>query len=119
EDKGTGRNNRPTNLAEERSETRSLTWSNTLNYVKTMNKHYINALVGTEFINQVSNGISASRQRFEYTAPPFQYIDIGGTAKDIWNGGSGDEMALFSYFASATYVYNSRYMLTGNIRADA
>ncbi len=117
--KGLGRQNRPNSLSEERGQDMNLTWSNTLNYIKYINKHSINALAGTEFIRNNSSGLSASRTRFDYTSSPFQYLDFGNTSADLWNGGSAAEHALFSLFGSATYVYNSRYMITANLRADA
>ena len=118
-DKGTGRQNRPNGLDEDRGESFTLTWDNTLNYVKTIGKSSINALIGSEFINNYASSISASRRRYEYDTNTFQYIDFGSTEQDLWNGGSGSEWALLSFFASTTYVYDSKYMVTGNIRADA
>jgi len=119
-DQGLGRQNRPNNLSEERGESRTITFNNTLNYVKTINdKHDISALVGTEFINNYSSSIGASRSRFDITDNTFRYLDYGGTEVDLWNGGSASEWALFSLFASASYVYDSKYMVTTNMRADA
>ncbi|GGH20062.1 TonB-dependent receptor [Sphingobacterium alkalisoli] len=118
-DVGLGRINRPNGLNEDRGEDYTLTWNNVLNYDKTLGDHQINALAGTEFINNQSSSINASRRRFEYTLDRFQYMDLGGTAQDLWNGGYAQEWALFSLFSSATYSYKSRYSVTGNIRADA
>ena len=115
---GTGRQNRPTSLNENRGQEYTITWNNTLNYVKTFGKHSINALVGTEYITNHSEVLGASRQIFDFNDPAFQYIDYGGVA-NLYNGGNAAEWALFSYFASATYSYNNKYMLTANMRADA
>jgi TonB-linked SusC/RagA family outer membrane protein len=117
-DQGTGRQNRPTSLNEDRGQETTITWNNTLNYNKTTGKHSINALVGSEFIKNYSSSIGSSRQRFDFTNPAFQYIDYGGTT-DLYNGGSAAEWSLFSLFGSATYSYNSKYFVTGNVRADA
>lgn len=117
-DRGQGRKNRPTNLDENRGEETTITWNNTLNYVKSFGKHSINALVGSEYITNRSSSIGASRQRFDFTSPEFQYIDFGGTA-NLYNGGLAAEWSLFSLFGSGTYVYNSKYMATVNLRADA
>src|SRR5690606_3245300 len=65
------------------------------------------------------SSIGASRMRFGITDPTFRYIDYGSTETDLWNGGSASEWALFSLFGSATYVYDSKYMVTANFRADA
>ena len=118
-DPGAGRINRPNGLNEERGQELNLTWNNTLNYIKTINKHSINALAGTEYIKNTASAISASRKRYDYTTNSFQYIDFGDDKLDVWNGGNASEWALFSLFASGTYVYDSRYMITANFRADA
>lgn len=118
-DKGMGRQNRPTSLNEERGENFTYTWNNTFSYLKQLDKHNINAVVGTEFISNYASSIGASRQRFDYMNDTFRYLDFGGTETDLWNSGSGSEWALMSLFASATYVYDNRYMMTANFRADA
>lgn len=118
-DKGLGRHNRPSYLSEDRGEAFTMTWNNTLSYLKTFDKHNISAVAGTEFITNYESSIGASRQRFDYTNETFRYLDFGGTEYDLWNSGSASEWALMSLFASATYVYDNRYMVTGNFRADA
>ncbi len=119
-DQGLGRQNRPNNLNEERGEARTITFNNTLSYIKNLNdKHDISALVGTEYIDNYSSSIGASRSRFDITDKTFRYLDYGGTEADLWNGGSASEWALFSLFGSASYVFSNRYMLTTNLRADA
>ena len=118
-DKGLGRQNRPNGLNEERGEALTFTWNNTLNYQKTTDLHSVNALVGSEFITSYESGISSSRRRYDFDSEKFRYVDFGSTELDLWNGGSGSEWSLMSYFASATYVYDSKYMMTANIRADA
>lgn len=118
-DKGKGRQNRPNGLSEDRGEDFTVTWNNTLSLNKTFDKHAITALVGSEFINNYGSSIGASRSRYDYTSRTFRYIDFGSTEQDLWNGGSGAEWALLSFFGSATYVYNNKYMATANLRADA
>ena len=118
-DQGTGRQNRPNGLDESRSEAFTLTWNNTLNYKKTIDKHSLDALIGSEFINNYESSLSATRRRYEYDTDKFRYIDFGSTEQDLWNGGSGSEWALLSFFTTATYVYDYKYMVTANFRADA
>ncbi len=118
-DRGLGRQNRPNGLNEYRGEEFTFTWNNTLVYDNTFGKNSLNILVGSEFISNYGSGINASRRRYEYDSNTFRYIDFGSTEQDLWNGGSGSEWALMSYFSSLTYVYDSRYMLTANFRADA
>jgi TonB-linked SusC/RagA family outer membrane protein len=116
---GMGRNNKPNNLDENRGEAMTFTFSNTLNYVKTINRnHSINALIGTESINSRSSGIGGSRQNFDNSTNPFRYLDYGST-NNLYNGGSASEWNLLSFFASATYGYANKYFVTGTARADA
>jgi TonB-linked SusC/RagA family outer membrane protein len=118
-DRGLGRKNRPNGLNENRGEEYTITWNNTLNYNKTFQKHSISMLAGSEYITNYSSSIGATRNRFDYTSETFHYIDYGGTTSDVWNGGSASEWSLFSLFGSATYMYDTRYMVTANFRADA
>ncbi len=118
-DQGTGRQNRPTNLAENRGQETTITWNNTANYSTTFKNHSISALAGSEFITNNASAIGASRNRFDYTSPQFQYIDYGGTQADVWNGGDASEWALFSVFGSVNYNYDNRFFVTGSLRGDA
>ncbi len=116
---GMGRNNKPNNLDENRGEAMTFTFSNTLNWLKTINrKHSINALLGTENISSKSSGIGGSRQYFDNSTGPFRYLDYGST-NNLYNGGSASEWNLVSFFASGTYGYESKYFATATIRADA
>ncbi len=119
-DQGLGRRNRPNGLSEERGEAYTITFNNTLNYEKIFNdKHDFSALVGTEYIENYASSIGASRTRFPHTSDEFRYLDYGGNDLDVRNGGSASEWSLFSLFGSTTYVFDNKYMLTANLRADA
>ncbi len=116
---GQGRNNRPNNLDENRGEEMTFTFSNTLNYLKTLNgKHSVNALLGTEYITSKSSGIGGSRQNYDNSTNPFRYLDYGST-NNLYNGGSASNWNLLSFFASGTYGYANKYFATATIRADA
>lgn len=117
-DQGTGRQNRPTGLNEDRGQETTITWNNTLSYSKALQRHEISALAGSEYITNYASSIVGSRQRFDYVRDNFQYLDYGGTL-DQNTGGSASEWRLFSLFGSATYVFDTRYMITANLRADA
>jgi len=115
---GMGRNNKPNNLEENRGEAMTFTFSNTLNYQKTINrKHSINALLGTENISSKSSGLGGSRQYFDNSTGPFRYLDYGST-NNLYNGGSASNWNLISFFASGTYGYDNKYFATGTLRAD-
>jgi TonB-linked SusC/RagA family outer membrane protein len=118
-DKGQGRQNRPTNLSEDRGQETTVTWTNTLKFNKLIQDHSINVLIGSEYINNYSSSIGASRSRFSNASPAFQYIDFGAFPLDLWNGGGASEWALFSLFGSVDYNYNNRYFATASLRRDA
>ena len=117
-DQGTGRQNRPTGLNEDRGQETTVTWNNTLNYAKTNQTHDISALAGSEYITNYASGVGGSRQRFDYVRDNFQYMDYGGLFNQN-TAGSASEWGLFSLFSSATYMFDTRYMITANFRADA
>ncbi len=115
---GQGRNNKPNNLDENRGETTIFTFTNTLNYLKTINrKHNINALLGTEYITYKTSGIGGSRQNFDNITDPFRYLDYGSSSNQR-SAGSANEWNLVSYFASGTYSYQNKYFATASVRAD-
>lgn len=118
-DQGTGRQNRPTNLSEDRGQEATITWTNTLNYAKKIDLHSFSVLVGSEFITNHSSSIGASRARYSNSDPAFQYIDFGAYPQDLWNGSGASEWALFSVFGSVNYNYDNRFFATGSLREDA
>lgn len=116
---GLGRNNRPNNLDENRGQDMTFTFSNTLNYVKTINDlHSINLLLGMENINSKQSAIGGSRQNFDNTTDAFRYLDYGST-NNAYSSGSANNWSLLSYFASGTYGYANKYFATATMRADA
>lgn len=118
-DKGQGRQNRPTNLSEDRGQETTITWTNTLNYRKRIQDHSFNILLGSEFITNYSSSVGASRSRFSNTNSAFQYIDFGAYPLDLWNGGGASQWALFSVFGSVDYNYGNRFLATASLREDA
>ncbi|MEO8577964.1 MAG: TonB-dependent receptor, partial [Gemmatimonadales bacterium] len=115
---GFGRQNRPTALNEDRGQETTVTWNNTLNYAKNTTKNGFTALAGTEYITNYSSSVGGSRQRYDFSTAPFQYLNYGGTGSQN-TGGSASEWALFSLFGSSTYSYDTRYLVAATIRADA
>jgi TonB-linked SusC/RagA family outer membrane protein len=121
---GLGRNNRPNSLNENRGQDVTFTWSNTLNYVKTIDDvHSLNFLLGVENIKNKASAIGGARSNYDNTTDPFRYLDFGGLGGENspypYSSGSETEWSLLSYFASGTYGYADKYFVTGTIRADA
>lgn len=123
---GLGRNNRPNSLSESRAQDVTFTWSNTINYVKTLNSvHDINLLIGHEYINNKFSDIAAARSMYDNDSDPFRYLGFGGLAQGTSpfprpsNDGSESSWTLLSFFGSASYGFDSRYNVTATLRADA
>jgi TonB-linked SusC/RagA family outer membrane protein len=115
---GQGRQNRPSSLNENRGEATTFTFTNTLNYTKTLaQKHSINALLGTENVSYDQSAIGGSRTNYNNTTDPFRYLDYGSDTNKN-SSGSAQSWNLISFFASANYGYNSKYFVSGTLRAD-
>ncbi len=93
-----------------------LTWSNTVNYLKSFGRHNIDALVGQEAIQYYYEGFSASRQNFLYEDPNFRYLTYG--ADNQLNTGSANEWSLLSYFGRVNYNFDQKYLLSFTLRRD-
>ena len=115
---GQGRQNRPSNLNENRGEATTFTFTNTLNYTKTLaEKHSINALLGEETIGYDQSAVGGSRTNYNNTTDPFRYLDYGSDVNKN-SSGSAQSWNLISFFASANYGYDNKYFASGTIRAD-
>ncbi|MEC5167318.1 TonB-linked SusC/RagA family outer membrane protein [Flavobacterium sp. PL11] len=114
-----GRINRPNGLDENRGQEMTFTFTNTLNYIKTLNDvHNVNLLLGIENISSKSAAIGGSRQNFDNVTDSFRYLDFGSTG-NAYSSGSANNWALQSFFGSGTYGYSNKYFATATIRADA
>lgn len=93
-----------------------LTWDNVLTYNTSINKHNLEAMAGnswteSKYTHSYING-SHYRNDLIQTLNAANKISWDGT------GSGGSEWAIMSYFARAMYNYDSKYLLTANIRAD-
>lgn len=87
-----------------------------LNYDKSFGEHNFKGLLGwhTEKYNYAEN--TMSRQKF----PNNDLTDMNaGDASTQLNSGYTRELAMLSWFGRINYDYNGKYLLEGNIRADA
>lgn len=115
---GQGRQNRPSSLNENRGEATTFTFTNTLNYTKTLaEKHSINALLGEETVSFDQSAVGGSRTNYNNTTDPFRYLDYGSDVNKN-SSGSAQSWNLISFFASANYAYDNKYLASGTIRAD-
>lgn len=102
------------------------TWSTTLSYDFNLGDHTINALVGTELLqNQINNEVGGSRNNLLFPGDPkYAYINNTQSPESInsintwganWAAGGG---GLLSYMARAQYNYKEKYLFNATVRAD-
>ena len=99
-------------------------WENFANYARTFGKHDVSAMAGMSFIQSSSDSVSGSASGPDILKgyePNFQYLSFlkssDSTTKTISN--SPGRSANLSYFARVGYVYDNRYAIQANFRADA
>ncbi|MCW3114312.1 MAG: TonB-dependent receptor plug, partial [Segetibacter sp.] len=93
------------------------TWSNTLNYKKTLNGiHRFNVLAGTEAIKGIGRDFTGTRTAFFSEDPRYMFLSAGSSG--INNSGAGYEYALFSLFGKINYSLKDRYLLEATVRRD-
>ena len=95
------------------------TWSNTLNYSRTMNQHNLNLLLGQEASKSTDRFEAGSCAKLLNTSLDSRYIQdalCDPTTKNVTS--SGGRSALLSYFGKADYNYGERYYLDVTVRRD-
>lgn len=89
-----------------------------LSYVKTFGKHEINALGLVEAQKVESFSSSMSTSNFDTNKFGFNRMEAGSEVKYGNVTSSATANQLLSYMARLNYMYDSRYVLTANFRAD-
>jgi TonB-linked SusC/RagA family outer membrane protein len=94
------------------------TWSNTLNYVRSMDRHRLTLLLGQEASKNSDRGASAGCASL--VAPDLlssRYIqDALCSSKNV--SSSGTASALLSFFGKVDYNFDDRYYLNATVRRD-
>ncbi|NIG57612.1 TonB-dependent receptor [Chitinophaga sp. Cy-1792] len=89
---------------------------NTLNYTKTINKvHNIGAIVGMQAESYQLKDMSA--QKSDPPKSGLNEVDAGTT--NVQASGNTTEWSNLGYFGRINYNYREKYLLEGNLRADA
>lgn len=93
-------------------------WDNTLTYNKVIEKHRINALIGTSATQTKGSWLNTSSQGFGSNL--FKYHSMNSGYKKDQRGLSSSwwESTLLSYILRANYGYDGRYLLTATARYD-
>ncbi|SNR69593.1 SusC/RagA family TonB-linked outer membrane protein [Lutibacter flavus] len=102
------------------------TWTNTVSYKRQFGDHQVDALIGTELLqNQINTEVGGSRNNLLFpgqsqyayinnTESPESINDINTWGADWAAGGGG----LMSYMARAQYNYKEKYLMSATVRAD-
>ena len=92
------------------------TWTNTAQFDYVFNsKHTVSVLAGNEQDRRTNVGFGLNRQTL--SDPSFTVIQAGWVTPNTAGLAYGENY-LLSYFGRATYDFNKKYFLSGNIRQD-
>ncbi|MCS3532805.1 TonB-dependent receptor [Chryseobacterium sp. JUb7] len=107
-----------------KSQTRRITNTNTLNYRKTFGNHKLDLLVGQEMVKTDGESLAMTIKWFpksisaeeafaniQSASPP------GGLVQDAPRAGRNPDR-LASFFGRANYIFKNKYILTASMRAD-
>lgn len=114
----------PNNINKTRSSSASFgrslsqTYNGTLNFnTDFLGKHHIDAMVGTEYYDTYSNGLSASGSG----APSDDFMDLQYTSSDKDKriiDSYHTRQRILSFFSRVTYDYYEKYLVTFTVRRD-
>lgn len=94
----------------------TMTWTNTLNYTKLLDKHAVSFMVGTEAIETTSRGVRGGSARF--FSDDFNYLVLSNGTTSLSNGSSISSNSLFSIFGKLDYQYHNKYLIGVTVRRD-
>jgi TonB-linked SusC/RagA family outer membrane protein len=98
---------------------KSLTWTNTLNYAASFrDEHHLKVLVGTEEKNNSNREVGGQRTGYFTNDPRFFTLSSGNPAGQT-NYSFASESYLRSYISQAEYNYKEKYFLSATLRRDA
>lgn len=92
-------------------------FTNTLNYLRTFDKHTIGALLGIETNRYQEEYFSASREGFASDDDNFHFLDAGDSGSQK-NAGSAFTSKMMSYFGKIDYNFDNRYLFAATFRRD-
>ena len=90
------------------------TIDNTLTWNKSFGDHSINAVIGTESINEKYYNNSQSGRGFATSAVP----TLNGASSNQTVYSFQTDWSVLSYFGRVNYAFQDKYLFTGSIRAD-
>jgi TonB-dependent starch-binding outer membrane protein SusC len=105
-------------LDEERSDSYSLLWGNTLTYAGSIGRHGFSLIGGLEMQYTKWTGTTVGTTDLLTTSEAFRQVPtVGGSLLNPPGGWAG-EQAFLSYLGRVSYNYAEKYLLTGSLRRD-
>jgi TonB-linked SusC/RagA family outer membrane protein len=110
-------NNSTFNYSEQAGAFFNWTFTNTLSYSRDFGRHNISLLAGVEALNTgLGRSINGSGQNPSFTDP--NYVTLTNTSNRIVDSFYDRGIKFFSYFGSAKYIFDDKYIVNGVIRRD-
>ncbi len=99
-------------------------WENFANYIKTFDKHTVNAMVGMSYQESssdfVTGGLDANGEdALLKNDPLFYYLSYGASSATKSVSGEKTRTSKLSYFGRLDYNYDNKYFAQFSLRADA
>lgn len=92
------------------------TWTNTLRFTETYDRHNVELLVGTEAYQNAGEQRNANIQGFFSFNPDFVSLSTG-SGTPVVSGWSWED-TLLSFFGRADYIFDDKYIIGATLRRD-
>ncbi|SKB99336.1 TonB-linked outer membrane protein, SusC/RagA family [Dyadobacter psychrophilus] len=92
------------------------TWTNLVTFHKTMQKHDLTVVAGTEAYSGKSYDLGGDTQGYFSFNPDYMNLGTGSGTRSNYSSRSAD--ALFSLIGRLDYIYNDKYLFGAIIRRD-
>lgn len=101
---------------DERSRSTVLVFDNIVNYTKAFNKHNLDVMVGSSWTKSTWSRSHISGSHYANASIPTLNAANKISWTDTWTTAS--DWSIYSYVARVAYNYESKYLVTANMRAD-
>ncbi|WP_379992482.1 SusC/RagA family TonB-linked outer membrane protein [Dyadobacter subterraneus] len=92
------------------------TWSNLVTFHKSMGKHELTVVAGSESYNSKGYDVGGSTQGYFSFDPNYMNLSTGSGTRSNYSSRSGD--ALYSLLGRVDYIYADKYLFGAVIRRD-
>ncbi len=114
----TGNGSPLNNLSENSGYSGSWTWTNTINFSKTINNiHSIKFLAGTETLNNFSRNQSGTTTGFFSNDPNYRFLSNGSSTSPVVTSSAG-KTVLYSIISRLDYGFKDKIFVSGTLRRD-